>query len=310
MLAAQAAAARRRGTRERRADRRGLRRRPARASATSRSRRCPRAASPSGTSTSSAPRTRRRSAASCATRGIGAGATTRSRRTSRRRAAWLGYGRGAFPVTEALAGRAALAADLPGDGARRRCRPSSTHVREYFGDALTPRPTTRRSGCSPTVAFGEDVVVGPFTNLYGCRDRRRDADRPVRRDPGRGAGSARDARSRATRSSATASTIGDERVRRPRRRVRQRQAPAGDRRRAAADRGGLDAAADRRRATARASARARSILGGVRIGAGAMVGAGAVVTRDVEPGATVAGVPARVLAAARASAAAAAGRAP
>ena len=38
-----------------------------------------------------------------------------------------------------------------------------------------------------------------------------------------------------------------------------------------------------------------TILGGVRIGAGALVGAGAVVTADVEPGATVAGVPARAL---------------
>ena len=39
------------------------------------------------------------------------------------------------------------------------------------------------------------------------------------------------------------------------------------------------------------------ILGGVRIGAEALVGAGAVVTRDVRPGETVAGNPARDLAA-------------
>jgi len=35
------------------------------------------------------------------------------------------------------------------------------------------------------------------------------------------------------------------------------------------------------------------VLGGIRIGAGALVGAGAVVTHDVAPGETVAGLPAR-----------------
>jgi UDP-2-acetamido-3-amino-2,3-dideoxy-glucuronate N-acetyltransferase len=37
------------------------------------------------------------------------------------------------------------------------------------------------------------------------------------------------------------------------------------------------------------------IMGGVTVGANALVGAGAVVTRDVEPGEVVAGVPARLL---------------
>ena len=38
-----------------------------------------------------------------------------------------------------------------------------------------------------------------------------------------------------------------------------------------------------------------TIMGGITIGAGALVGAGAVVTRDVPAGATVVGVPARVI---------------
>lgn len=46
-----------------------------------------------------------------------------------------------------------------------------------------------------------------------------------------------------------------------------------------------------------------TILGGLTVGEGAIVGAGAVVTRDVAPGAVVAGNPARPLPAARAAAA-------
>ncbi len=38
-----------------------------------------------------------------------------------------------------------------------------------------------------------------------------------------------------------------------------------------------------------------TILGGITIGAGALVGAGSVVTKDVPPGATVAGNPARII---------------
>ena len=48
-------------------------------------------------------------------------------------------------------------------------------------------------------------------------------------------------------------------------------------------------------APARISERMRPILPEKRIGAGAVVAAGAVVTRDVPPGAVVAGCPARVL---------------
>ena len=47
----------------------------------------------------------------------------------------LGYRRGAFPVTERLARRAPVPADLSGHERRRRSRVSSPPIKEFFGDA-------------------------------------------------------------------------------------------------------------------------------------------------------------------------------
>jgi UDP-2-acetamido-3-amino-2,3-dideoxy-glucuronate N-acetyltransferase len=145
------------------------------------------------------------------------------------------------------------------------------------------------------VAFGEDVIVQSFTNLYGCAvgsGTRIGTFVEVQRGASIG--------ERCKISSHTfvcsGVSIADEvfvghgvvfiNDRRPR-------ATNGDGRLQSGDDWTLLPTVVEERASLGSGC---VILGGVRIGAGALVGAGAVVTHDVPAGATVAGTPARALA--------------
>ena len=145
------------------------------------------------------------------------------------------------------------------------------------------------------VAFGEDVVVHSFTNLYGCRigdGTRIGTFVEIQR------GAVIGARCKIQTHAFVCDgiEIGDEVF------IGHGVMFINDRRpRATNDDGELQAADDweleRTVVEDRASiGSGATILCGVRIGAGALVGAGAVVTQDVAPGETVAGVPARALA--------------
>jgi UDP-2-acetamido-3-amino-2,3-dideoxy-glucuronate N-acetyltransferase len=145
------------------------------------------------------------------------------------------------------------------------------------------------------VTFGDGVHVGPFTNLYGCR-----IGNGTRIGPyveiQRGATVGQRCKVSSHTFVCEGVVVGDEVF------IGHGVTFVNDTRpRATNDDGTLQRGGDweliptfvERRASIGSGA---VILAGVRIGVGALVGAGAVVTRDVEPGDTVAGVPARVLA--------------
>ena len=142
------------------------------------------------------------------------------------------------------------------------------------------------------VAFGDGVVVGPFTNLYGCRIGDESRIGPFV-EIQRGATIGARCKVQSHTFVCDGVEIGDEVF------VGHGVVFINDKfPRATTDEGGLQTGEDwellptvvERRASLGSGA---IVLGGVRIGEGAIVGAGAVVTRDVPPDTTVIGVPAR-----------------
>src|SRR6476620_11540319 len=145
------------------------------------------------------------------------------------------------------------------------------------------------------VEFGEDVFVHSFTNLYGCRIGAGTRVGPFVEIQ---AGAVVGARCKIQSHTFICSgiEIGDEVV------VGHGVMFVNDRRpRATTEDGDLKGGTDWELEgsvveTGAAIGSGAVILAGVRVGAGALVGAGAVVTRDVAPGETVAGNPARAFA--------------
>ena len=143
------------------------------------------------------------------------------------------------------------------------------------------------------VDFGENVIVSPFTNLYGCRIGAETRVGPfveIQRDAVIGAR----CKIQSHTFICTGVEIEDEVF------VGHGTLFINDKLpRATTEEGALKTEADwklERTVVERGAALGSGtvVLSGIRVGAGALVGAGAVVTQDVAPGETVAGVPARV----------------
>jgi UDP-2-acetamido-3-amino-2,3-dideoxy-glucuronate N-acetyltransferase len=138
------------------------------------------------------------------------------------------------------------------------------------------------------VEFGEDVVVFSFTNLYGCRIGDRTRIGPFV-EIQRGAVVGADCKIQSHTFICDGVTIEDDVF------VGHGVMFVNDNLpRAAGDWELLPTVVERGASIGSGAV----ILAGIRIGAGALVGAGAVVTKDVPPGETVAGNPARSLASA------------
>jgi UDP-2-acetamido-3-amino-2,3-dideoxy-glucuronate N-acetyltransferase len=141
------------------------------------------------------------------------------------------------------------------------------------------------------VEFGEDVIVYSFTNLYGCRVGDRTRIGPFV-EIQRGAVVGADCKIQSHTFVCDGVTIEDDVF------VGHGVMFVNDNRpRSDGDWELLPTVVERGASIGSGAV----ILGGLRIGTGALVGAGAVVTRDVAPGETVAGVPARALPARAAS---------
>jgi UDP-2-acetamido-3-amino-2,3-dideoxy-glucuronate N-acetyltransferase len=144
------------------------------------------------------------------------------------------------------------------------------------------------------VSLGEDVRVGPFTNLYGCSIGSGTAVGPFV-EIQRGATVGERCKIQSHTFVCDGVHIGDEVF------VGHGVVFINDKQpRATTEAGMLQTEADWNVVPTHVERRASIgsgvvVLAGVRIGEGALVGAGAVVTQDVPAGATVAGVPARVL---------------